>query len=83
MRHAALLGVEGDGFDPAAGAAGGGGVGEFVEGDDEHFEGPERPADVGQVPEQGDDDDVGDDYAEGRGLRAVDAEGAGVQVVGG
>ena len=38
---------------------------EFVEGDDEHFEGPEGVAQVGQVPEEGDDDDVGDDHAEG------------------
>ena len=38
--HAAFVGVQGDGFDAAAGAAGCDGVGEFVEGDDEHLHGP-------------------------------------------
>ena len=76
MRHAALLWVERDGLDFAAGAAGGGGVAEFVEGDDEHFEGPEGPAHVGKVPEEGDDDDVGDYDAEGCFLRFVHAEDA-------
>lgn len=45
-----------------------------MEGDDEHFEGPKDPAHIGKVPEEGDDDDIGDDDAEGDFLGFVDGE---------
>lgn len=38
---------------------------ELVEGDDEHLEWPQHITDVGHVPEDGDGEDVGEDYAEG------------------
>ena len=44
---------------------------ELVEGNYEHFEGPEGPAHVREIPEQSDDDDVGDDDAEGCFLGTV------------
>jgi hypothetical protein len=37
VRDAAFMGVEGNGFHAAAGADGGYGVAEFVEGDDQHL----------------------------------------------
>ena len=55
---------------------------ELVEGYDEHLEGPEDPADVGHVPEDGDDDDVGDDDAEGGFLGGIYAEGGALEQVG-
>ena len=54
---------------------------EFVEGDHEHFEGPEAPAHVGEVPEEGDDYDIGDDDAERGLLGAVYAEAAAEEVL--
>ncbi len=81
MRHAALARVQGDRLDFSAGAAGGDGVSEFMKGDDEHFEGPEGPAHVGEVPEKRDDDDVGNDDAERYPLGAVYAEAAAEEVV--
>lgn len=81
MGDAALVRVERDGLDPAARAAGRGRVRELVEGDDEHFEGPERVAHVRQVPEERDDDDVGDQDAQGHFLRARYFEAAPEEVV--
>jgi hypothetical protein len=62
-RLAALAGIEGDTDNFSARADGGEGVAELVEGDDEHLERPEDVADVGDVPEDGDDDCVGADDA--------------------
>lgn len=81
-RLAALARVEGDADDLAAGADGGEGVAELVEGDDEHLEGPEDVAHDGDVPQNGDGDDVGGDDGEGDALGVVGGQvAAGVRVV--
>lgn len=71
MRHAAFSGVERDGLDRAASAESCSCVAELVEGNYEHLKGPEGPAQVREVPEQSDDDDVGNDDAEGCFLGTV------------
>lgn len=81
MRHAALVWVKGDRLDLSAGAAGCDRMSEFVKSDYEHFEGPEGPAHVGEVPEKSDDDDVSDDDAERCLLGTVYAEAAAEDVV--
>lgn len=81
VRHAPLVRVQGDGLDLAACAEGCDRMSELVEGDDEHFEGPEGPAHIGDVPEEGDDYDAGDYDAESGFLGVVHAEVAGLEVV--
>ena len=84
VRHAALVRVEAYRLHFPARQHGRQRVAELVEGDDEHLERPEAPADVGHVPEDGDDDHVGGYHAERDLLRVRHCQlGAGGQGRGG